>query len=119
MIDIDAIARELAEDIAIECGCSMPSVDSWVVTCWIEKAIQRVADDVAPKWLPIDENTPRDRQILVYSPKYGEQFVVFWGVNPVDGDGKWVLAIGKDVTFIVSDAKFWKPLPAPPTKGDA
>lgn len=43
-VDVDKIARDLAEDIAIECGCSMPTVASWVVTVWIRETIEQVRD---------------------------------------------------------------------------
>lgn len=34
-------AIDLAEHIAIECGCSMPTCISWVVTSWIQSALDR------------------------------------------------------------------------------
>ena len=68
------------------------------------------------EWKPI-ETAPRDRRILVYSPSYDEQFVVFLGINPDDGEEKWVLARSEDLTFIVPDAKYWMELHEKP-KGE-
>lgn len=48
---ISEMAIELAEDIAIECGCSMPTCESWVVTSWIQsdldRAYNQALDDAA------------------------------------------------------------------------
>lgn len=66
------------------------------------------------EWQPI-ETAPRDGRILVYCPKYGEQFVAFLGVNPNDGEEKWVIAQGSDITFIVPSPTHWMPLPPPPS----
>ena len=61
------------------------------------------------KWQPI-ETAPDDRRVIVYSPKYKEQFVAFLGTNPDDGEKRWVIARGEQVTFIVQDPTHWMDL---------
>lgn len=65
-VDVEKLSCDLAEDIAIECGCSMPSVASWVVTAWIRETIEQARNAAfdeailacnhawtkAGKWLP-------------------------------------------------------------------
>jgi hypothetical protein len=60
------------------------------------------------------DTAPGDRRIIVYSPKYDEQFVVFLGINPDDGDRKWVIARSQDVTFVVNDPACWIDCPERP-----
>ena len=47
--DLNKIAEDLAEDIDVECGYSMPTVKSCVVTAWIRETLQSVAAEVYRK----------------------------------------------------------------------
>ena len=42
-----------------------------------EKIILQECQELQEPWIPIDENTPRDRQIKIYDAGYG-QVVVQW-----------------------------------------
>lgn len=66
------------------------------------------------EWNPMS-TAPKDRRIIVYSPKYGESFIVFHGINPDDEDNQqWVIARGIDITFIVANPSAWQECPVPP-----
>ena len=69
------------------------------------------------QWQSI-RSAPKDgTSILVYSPKYKEQFVVQWMLNIDDiGDAHWVIGCLDGQVLIVRDASHWKPLPQPPEK---
>lgn len=61
------------------------------------------------------ESAPRDgKSILVYSPKYKEQFVVQWMICLDDDIGAWVLFRFDGQAIIIRDATHWMPLPEAP-----
>jgi hypothetical protein len=66
------------------------------------------------EWQPIETAPKNSVRILVYSPKYKEQFVVRWMVNIDDNVGHWVIGRIETQTLIVRDAVYWMPLPKPP-----
>lgn len=70
----------------------------------IEKLIERMG------WQPI-ESAPKDKRIIVHSPKYKEDFIVFWAINMDDGKGNWVICRGEKTTFIVRGASKWHHIP--------
>lgn len=64
-------------------------------------------------WQPI-ETAPKDKDILLFVGETGEQFVAFWGVSLEDGDGQWIFARAKDLSFVVRNPTHWMPLPPQP-----
>lgn len=65
------------------------------------------------EWRPI-ESAPKDREVLIYAEKTGEQFVAFWGTAIEDGDQQWTFARGDGISFIVRNPTHWMPLPEAP-----
>lgn len=105
----EQIENDLVEINGIEISWSCV----WLNDGGKEAIARALADAATPKWQPI-ETAPRDREILIYSPEYDEQFVAFWGVCPDDGDSQWVVARSKDMVVIVRNPTHWLPLPAAP-----
>ena len=57
-------------------------------------------------WQPIDENTPKDKNILVYDPGYG-QLVVIWS----EFYNCWITVFGGGLTH---PPTYWQELPEDP-----
>ena len=57
-------------------------------------------------WQPIDENTPKDKNILVYDPGYG-QLVVIWS----EFYSLWITVFGRKLT---QPPTHWQELPEDP-----
>ena len=57
-------------------------------------------------WQPIDENTPKDKYILVYDPGYG-QLVVIW----LEFYNVWMTVFGRKLT---QPPTHWRELPEDP-----
>lgn len=57
-------------------------------------------------WQPIDENTPKDKYILVYDPGYG-QLVVIWS----EFYSVWITDFGRKLTH---PPTHWQELPEDP-----
>ena len=57
-------------------------------------------------WQPIDENTPKDKYILVYDPGYG-QLVVIW----LEFYNVWMTVFGRKLTH---PPTHWQELPKDP-----
>jgi hypothetical protein len=57
-------------------------------------------------WQPIDENTPKDRNILVYDPGYGH-LVVIWS----EFYNLWITVFGRKLT---EPPTHWQELPEYP-----
>ena len=57
-------------------------------------------------WQPIDENTPKDKYILVYDPGYG-QLVVIW----LEFYNVWMTVFGRKLTH---PPTHWQELPEDP-----
>ena len=57
-------------------------------------------------WQPIDENTPKDKNILVYDPGYG-QLVVIWP----EFYSFWITVFGRKLT---QPPTHWRELPEDP-----
>lgn len=75
----------------------------------VEKLISRMG------WLPIDENTPRDRKIIVTGSTWSEPDIVEWeeSTKIVDGVedksiGYWV---GSDINYGVDEPELWANFP--------
>jgi hypothetical protein len=57
-------------------------------------------------WQPIDENTPKDKNILVYDPGYG-QLVVIWS----EFYSLWITVFGRK---LLQPPTHWQELPKDP-----
>ena len=67
--------RGILEDKAIEIGERIDSCK--YLECSIEEWLRDECRELQEPWIPIEENTPRDRQIKIYDDGYG-QVVVQW-----------------------------------------
>lgn len=58
-------------------------------------------------WQPIDKNTPKDKNILVYDPVYYGQLVVIWS----ESYNLWMTVFGRKLT---RPPTHWQELPKDP-----
>ena len=58
-------------------------------------------------WQPIDKNTPKDKNILVYDPVYYGQLVVIWS----ESYNLWITVFGRKLT---RPPTHWQELPKDP-----
>lgn len=86
--------------LELRLGCDSPFLSNF-----LDLLIEAECTELSA-WQPIDENTPKDKYILVYDPGYG-QLVVIWS----EFYNVWITVFGRKLTH---PPTHWQELPEDP-----